>query len=223
MKLSSTTLDILKNFSAINPNMLFKPGQQIGTIAEAKNIVASATLEEQIPTEFGIYDLTELLSVLSLMDDPEIEFSEDSLQVKEGKASIRFFYSGKELLTVPTKSVTMPKSDVTITLTEDHLVRIRKAASVLGHSNLEILGKGGVITLRVIDPKNPTANSYSLVIDEANACTDSFSFVFVIGNLKIIPGDYTVSISSKLISCFKHQKLPLTYWIALEKTSSYGI
>ena len=222
MKLSSTTLDILKNFSAINPNMLFKPGHQIGTIAEAKNIIASASIEEEIPTEFGIYDLTELLSILSLMGDAEIDFGEDSLQVKEGPASTRYFYSGKELLTVPTKNVTMPKAELTITLTEDHLNRIRKAASVLGHSNLEIQGQNGVVTLRVVDPKNSTANSYNLVVDQSNACTENFSFVMVIGNLKIIPGDYTVSISSKLISCFKNQKLPLTYWIALEKTSTYG-
>jgi hypothetical protein len=41
-------------------------------------------------------------------------------------------------------------------------------------------------------------------------------------NLKIIPGDYNVSISSKGISYFKSVNTDLEYWIALEPTSEYG-
>ena len=222
MKLSENTLDILKNFSVINPNMLFKPGQTLSTIAEAKNIMASAKIEESIPSEFGIYDLTEFLSTLSLTQEPELEFLEDSLTIREKNASIRYFYSGKELLTVPTKNVTMPKAELQISLTEDDLNKVKRAASVLGHPNLEIAGKNGIISLQVVDPKNPTANKYSLVIDENNACKETFSFIVVIGNLKIIPGDYVVSISSKLISHFKNTSVPIEYWIALEKTSTFN-
>ena len=32
----------------------------------------------------------------------------------------------------------------------------------------------------------------------------------------MLPGDYDVSVSSKSISHFKHKKLPIEYWIALE-------
>lgn len=222
MKLSETTIAILKNFSTINPNILFRPGQAISTIAEAKNIMAVAKIEEMIPSEFGVYDLTEFLSTLSLLEAPELEFQEDSLTMREKNASIQYFYSGKELLTVPTKSVTMPKAELQICLKEDDLNKVKRAAAVLGHSNLEISGKNGVIKLEVVDPKNPTANKYSLIIEEENPCTAEFSFVIVIGNLKIIPGIYEVSISSKLISHFKNTSIPVEYWIALEKTSTFS-
>ena len=222
MKLSENTLDVLKNFSAINPNMVFKPGKTIATISEAKNIMASATIQEEIPSQFGIYDLTEFLSTLSLVSDPDLEFTADSIKINDGGTSIRYFYSAPEVLTAPSKNVNMPKPEVKIAFTADVINKIKKAAAVLCHATLEIAGEDGKIILLVRDLKNETANKYSIVVDESNACTESFSFVMVIGNLKMLPGDYTVSISSKLISHFKNTTTPVEYWIALEKSSTFG-
>lgn len=222
MKLSENTISVLNNFSAINPNMLFKPGKSIATISEAKNIMASATIEEEFPCSFGIYDLTEFLSTCSLMTQPDLEFTEDSVHLSEGKTSIRYFYAAAENLTTPTKQVNMPPAEVKLTLTADTINKIKKAAAVLGHATMIISGEKGVVTVSVADLNNKTANRYALIVDEANACKDTFSFVMIIGNLKMLPGDYTVSISSKLISHFKNTTTPVEYWIALEKSSTYN-
>lgn len=222
MKLSEQTLDVLKNFSAINPNMVFKPGKTISTISEAKNIMANATIEDEIPRQFGIYDLTEFLSALALVSEPDLEFTEDSVVINDGATSIRYFYAEPANLTAPTKQVNMPKPEVKLTLTADVINKIKKAAGVLGHATLEIAGNKGKITVSVSDLKNETANKYSIVVDEANACKEKFSFVMVIGNLKMMPGDYEVSISSKLISHFRNTGSPIEYWIALEKSSTFG-
>ena len=45
-------------------------------------------------------------------------------------------------------------------------------------------------------------------------------FYFKVENLKMISGDYDVSVSSKSISHFKNKKLPIEYWIALEPDST---
>jgi hypothetical protein len=222
MKLSDNTVDILKNFSAINPNMLFRPGSTISTIAEAKNIVASAKISEQIPAEFGIFDLTQFLSTISLLENPELEFTDSSVMVRDGSASIQYYYSSPDVLTVPNKTVNMPNADVVFNLSSDMISKIKRAASVLGHPTLQILGSKGKITLQIVDLKNPTANKYTIVIDEKNACNEVFSFIMVIGNLKMMAGDYVVSVSSKLISHFKNTSTPVEYWIALEKTSTFG-
>jgi hypothetical protein len=222
MKLSDNTVDILKNFSAINPNMLFRPGSTISTIAEAKNIVASAQISEQIPAEFGIFDLTQFLSTISLLENPELEFTDSSVMVRDGNASIQYYYSSPDVLTVPNRTVNMPNADVVFNLSSDMISKIKRAASVLGHPTLQILGSKGKITLQIVDLKNPTANKYTIVIDEKNACNEVFSFVMVIGNLKMMAGDYVVSVSSKLISHFKNTSTPVEYWIALEKTSTFG-
>lgn len=222
MKLSEITVDILKNFSAINPNIAFKEGSSIATIAEAKNIMASATIEERITREFGIYDLNEFLSTISLIENPNLDLGSNSITASDDLTAIEYYYSSPEVLTVPTKQVTMPKAEVSFTLTADHITKIKKAAAVLGHATLQFSAKNGVITAKIIDLKNSTANKYSVVIDEKNACKEVFSFIIVIGNLKMLPGDYTVSMSSKLISHFKNNSVPVEYWIALEKDSTFG-
>jgi hypothetical protein len=222
MKLSENTINLLKNFAGINPNMVFKAGSSIATIAEAKNIMASATVTETFPQEFGIYDLNEFLSTLTLVDNPDLSFSDDSITIKDGKTSIRYFYASMDLLTAPSKQVTMPNPEVTFILSEDTLNKIRKASSVLGHANIEIKGENGKIIVNLTDAKNASANKYSIVVDENNACKEVFSFIMVISNLKMVSGDYTVEISSKLISHLKHTTLPVEYWIALEKTSTFA-
>jgi len=54
MKLSTSTLDVLKNFASINPNLVVKSGEPLGTISEAKNIMATAEIPESFTTDFGI-------------------------------------------------------------------------------------------------------------------------------------------------------------------------
>jgi hypothetical protein len=222
MKLSEQTIEILKNFSTINPNLVFKKGKVLQTITEAKNILASATIQEEFPHTFGIYDLTEFLASLSLVEDPSLSFNESSVSISGGKTSLEYYYSPLNLLTTPQKQVNMPDAEVTFKFTEVLLNKIRRASSVLGHTSLQILGEEGKISLNVIDPKTPSSNKYSVIADENNSCKEAFSFIAVVGNLKMIPGDYTISISSKLISHFKHSALPVDYWMALEKTSTFG-
>ena len=57
VSISNDTLSVLRNFSSINPNVVLKPGQEVKTISEAKNILAVADIAEDFPTEMGIYDL----------------------------------------------------------------------------------------------------------------------------------------------------------------------
>lgn len=222
MNLSNETLAILKNFASIQPNVVFRAGQELKTIAEAKNIVAKATIAETIPQDFGIYDLNDFLSSMSLFSNPSFAFSADgkSSTLAEGKSSLTYFFSDESSLTYPQKDVAMPPIDVTFTLTSDVLNALRKATSLLSVSTVSVEDQGAGIVVRVKDPKNSTSNSYGTEV-EGNPNGHTFKFHFDIGNFKILPGDYDVSISGKLISHFKHKTLPIEYWIALEKSSTY--
>lgn len=222
MNLSNETLTILKNFATIQPNIVFKAGQEVKTIAEAKNIVAKATITETIPQNFGIYDLNDFLSSMSLFGQPAMTFSDDgkNAYLQEGKSSLTYFFSDESSLTYPQKDVAMPPIDVTFTLTADVLANLRKATSLLGVNTISVEDAGSGIVVRVKDAKNSTANSYGTEVD-GNNNGHTFKFHFDISNFKILPGDYDVSISGKLISHFKHKTLPVEYWIALEKSSTY--
>jgi hypothetical protein len=221
MKLSPDTINVLKNFASINPNIVVKPGSVLATISEAKNIYASCTVPEKFETQFGIYDLNEFLSALSLVEDPDLSFGESSVIFKSGKTSVQYYYADQSVLTAPSKPITMPKADVKLTLSEESIGKIKKASSVLGHSTLVISGEDGVIDLSIVDQKNTTGNKYTLRLDDDNACKNKFSFVIVIGNLKMLNGTYEVYLSSKLISHFKSLTSPAEYFIAIEKNSTF--
>lgn len=222
MNLSNETLAVLKNFAAIQPNIVFKTGSELKTIAEAKNIVAKATITESISQDFGIYDLNDFLSSMSLFSNPSFAFSSDgkSATISEGKSTMTYFFSDESSLTFPQKDVAMPAIDVSFTLTQDTLNALRKATSLLSVNTISVEDAGSGIVVRVKDPKNSTSNSYGTEVD-GNNNGHKFKFHFDIANFKLIPGDYEVGISGKLISHFKHKTQPIEYWIALEKSSTY--
>ena len=224
MELSENTLNVLRNFSGINQNILIKSGTNLKTISEARNVVATADVTEEFTKDFGIYDLNEFIGVMGLVDSPSLKFEDDFVTVSDssGRSKVKYFYAAEETLTSPTKDVTMPEADVKFTLDNDTLNKLKKAASTLGHSEVSIKAKDGVLSLSVVENQNATSNAFSIDIDGEFKQDAVFNFIISISNLKILPGDYEVEISSKLITQFKNKEIPLKYWIALEKTSTYG-
>ena len=220
MQLSESTKEILKNFSEINPNLMIKPGKQLKTISTMKNILATANVSEDFPQDIAIYDLNEFLGVMSLFTKPQFTFDDKSLSIGEEGTSTKskYYFADPSILTVPQKYVKMPEAEVQFTLTETDLTKVKKAAAMLQLPDISISSKGSDITLSAIDKKNDTANNFSIKVGETNS---KFEFHFKTEHLKMLPGDYNVSISSKLISNFKHKSKPIQYWIALENTSKF--
>ena len=224
MELSENTLSVLKNFATINSNILIKSGNTLRTISEARNVLARATVTEEFPMDIGIYDLNEFIGVLGLVDKPNLTFKDEYVLINDasGRSQIKYFYSSEDILTTPTKDITMPNADVKFTLDESTLDRLKRAASTLGHSEVSITNNEGSIRLGVIDSKNSTSNGFYVDVDAEYDEAAKFNFIVDIGNVKIIPGDYEVNISSKLISQFINKSGDINYWIALEKTSTFG-
>ena len=220
MKLSDATKEILKNFSEINPNLMITPGNQIKTISTMKNILATAGVEENFPQEIAIYDLSEFLGMLSLFNKPVFDFDEKLMTINEEGTSTKskYFFADPSILTTPQKDVKMPNTEVEFTLTETDLTKVKKAASMLQLPDIAIKSLGTDIMMSAIDKKNDTANTYDVKVGETDK---KFEFHFKTEHFKMLPGDYNVYISSKLISNFRHKTKTIQYWIALENTSKY--
>ena len=221
MKLNTNTHNILKNFSEINTNILIKPGKELSTISTMRNIFAKASIDESFDTEFGISDLNEFLAVVSGMNKPELSLQDKHMTISpEGsKSKVKYFYSDPSVIVAPTKEVNMPEAEVTFSLSETNLEQLKKMAAILKSPDLALIGeKGGDIILKVCDKKNDTSNNFDIVVGEG--ATADYTFYFKVENMKMIPGDYDVSVSSKSISHFKNKKLPIEYWIALEPDST---
>lgn len=230
MELSDRTLSVLKNFASINPNIVFRqktddvPGTDLKTISIAKNILARVRLDEEIPRDFGIYDLNEFLNVLSLVENPTVKFEEHNLVVSDstGLRGNTYYYSDIDMLSSPSKDVIMPESEVKFVLDTDTLSRLKRASSVLGHDEISITPDGGNIKLTVVDKEDATSNSFFSYVEGEFEQGVDFNFILNVNNLKVVNEDYQVNISSKLISNFISLQSPIEYFIALEKTSKYG-
>jgi|TARA_R110002074_G_scaffold3737_3_gene19357 hypothetical protein len=221
MKLSDNALAILKNFAGINNSILVKQGNKLRTISVAKNILAEAEIKEDFPRDFAIYDLNQFLNGLSLHQDPDLDFNQDSyLSIKEGKRRVKYFFADPNVIIAPPeKEIVLPSQDVCFQLDSVTLEKLTKAAAVYQLPDMSAIGSNGVVKLVVRDKKNDTSNEYAIVVGETS---DEFEFNFKVENIKIIPGAYEVVVSSKLLSQFTNTQHNLKYYIALEPDSTFG-
>ena len=220
MKLSDKTLSVLKNFSTINQSILFKQGSKLRTISVMKNILAEATIDEEFPKDFGIYDLNQYLNGLALHNNPELDFEADNyVVIKEGRSRSKYFFADPSvIITPPDKSIDLPSEDVTFDLSTDQLDKLLKAAAIYQLPDLAVIGGNGVVKVVVRDKKNDTSNDFAITVGETDA---TFSFNFKVENIKILPGTYSVVVSQKLLSRFTNKNQDLIYYIALEPDSTF--
>mgnify|MGYP003335088546 FL=1 len=224
MKLSNETLSVLKNFGAINQGILFKKGKTLKTVSSHKNILAEVTIKEDIPADFGVYDLNNFLSVVSLhKDDPSFEFDSKHVLIcgNKGRSKIKYrFCEPTMIVTPPEKALTMPSAEITFELSGEDFDWVMRAANVLSSPQIAIESDGTKVSIVTLDLQNDSAHTDALEIADGNG--DKYRMVFKTENLsKLMSGAYTVSISSKGISHFKHKAADLQYWITTETGSKF--
>lgn len=223
MKLSESTVEVLKNFSTINPSLAFREGNTLRTVSPQKNILASCVVEETFPVDFAIYELNQFLGLNSIFDNGDIQFGEKGLEISEGSSKCRYTYTDPSMVTTPPdKDLTLPTAEVQFNMSQDTLKSVVNAANQLSLPEIAVRGDGSSISLVATDTKNPTTNEYSVAVSTEGAAVpeEEFSLVFKTENFKFIPDDYGVTVSSKGISHFKGQRVE--YWVATEAGSSYG-
>lgn len=217
MKLEPKTLQILKNFSNINPSLYFKAGNCLSTIDPNKSIVAYANLDQEITKPFAVYELSRFLSTLSLFDSPELEITDRSVVISQGKRKINYTLTEPSLLvTPPDGKINFKNPQIEFELPSQKLQEIQKALSVLSLPEICVNGDGQTVSVIAMDHKNPTGDTYSVEVGET---TSRFKMFIRSENLKFIPGDYAVSISTQPMSRFKSDVVE--YYIAIESHSSY--
>ena len=150
----------------------------------------------------------------------EVNLEENSIVITDGTNSVDYRYSDPSVIAAPPdKELKLPSEDVSVVLTEDHLETVKKAAAVLQIPDVSLVGNGEVIELTVRDKKNSGSNSYRIQVGETDTV---FQFNLKVENLKLVPGDYDVTVSSKNLAKFESHSRPLVYFVAIEPDSTYG-
>jgi len=225
MKISNRTIEYLKNFSTINESIMFREGSVLSTMSNASNIIASVEVEEQFPQDFGIYNLSEFLNTLSLFDNPALKFEKDFVRIDSGRTKCRYFFASESVITTPpATAIVFPSPEVSFELDTATINRLNKAANTLALSDMSVVPSeddASYVTIKTHDRSVDSSNTYSADIDADLVVGKSFSFNFLVENLKLIEDSYEVGLSSMKISSFKGKEFGVQYYIALEPSTQY--
>ena len=216
MKISNDTLSVLKNFAAVNTNILVRQGNTLSTISTGKNIFARATVSETFDREFAIYDLNSLLGLLTLMEDTEVSFGDESITVSKDRNLFEYYYADPEIITAaPDKQIEVDDF-FSFNLSADDLSMVMKAAGITAAPMVSVISDGTTATLTVGDPATPKSNSFKQVI---GPCDKTFAAHLQVENLKVLPGDYRAIVSEKKFIHLVNANSNVKYWLALDKST----
>jgi hypothetical protein len=217
MKIDTDTVNVLKNFSKINPSIVVQEGNTLKTISPTKTIMAKAKVKTDFGQRFAIYNLDRFISIVSTFTDPDFKFGDKSVNIYDRNKKINYTYADEStVLKAPEKDINLPSVDVVFTLTNENLRDVEKAAGILGLPEIAVVGDGENLMLQATDSKNPSGDVFSITVGETDKV---FRAIFKTENIKIIPGSYEVSISSKGISHFSGDDVE--YYIAVESSSTF--
>lgn len=217
MKFSDRTLTILKNFATINPSLVFKPGYVLRTVSPQKTVMANAIIEDEIPANACVYDMSRFLSTCSLFNSPDIRFDQKRFVISEGKTETKYVYADKSMvISAQDNDPVLPSKDVEVTVAWNDIQSVLKASGVLKLPEIAFVGENGYCYLRAIDSSNPSADTYGVELGETN---DTFQLIIKTENLKLLPFEYKVTLCSKGISKFESDVV--YYFIAIESKSTY--
>lgn len=224
MNLSVETINFLKNFASINTGIVFRPGTTIRTISTNKNILAEATIKEEIPCEFGVFDLSKFINVLSMYKDTvDVNFNTESATISglAGRSKMDYRFCAPTMInSAPSKPVAMPEAEINFEISQTDYDWIMRTAAVLGSPNVAVVSEGSKIELMTFDAVNDGETVNTLTVAEGTG--DTFKMIFKTEALKLMPGSYEVKISSKGVSHFKNKDIPIQYWITIETGSTFS-
>lgn len=223
MKLTSGTVQVLKNFSTINKGIVIKPGKDLRTIISGRSMIAEVRLNDELPQYGAIYDVGRFLGAMSLFEDPDLSFKEDSIVIHEGKQAVTYVYSEPStILTPKDDQVNLPDPDVVFDLSWDELTSLMRGAQVLNLPSVYIALKDGELIIEATNPKSDHSDAYRLDSVDVISGTTDCEFRLSLEYFKFLPCDYRVSISTKGLAKFEATDTKgicedVVYWIGTEK------
>lgn len=217
MKLSENMMNTMKNFSTINASLVLKRGKIQRSMSSDKSVLVEAEFEDDIPKEFGIYDLNQFLGNITTMNAPNLSFADTSVTMNDGEVELVYYSCSPNLIvSPPDKELVMKNVDVEFSLTSNLLQKLLKLATMNNFPNLSIIGKNGKFHANCHDVKNDTSNSLRTSLSLGDYNGNDFIATFKVENIKIIPDDYNIEVMLAGFAKFTSKNHKLKYYIALE-------
>lgn len=198
MKISKSTIAVLRNFSEINQGITIKAGSNLRTIDGLKNTFAKAVIPEVFDRNFSIFDIREMLSLISSPEN-EIIFDDDFLTIVDEKGrKVKYAYSSPSTVFSPSDNDMEldPSNRKFFILLKEDIDALYKKAEILKIYNLYISCDG----LRLCMKKND-GNSFEIPLKME--CESDKVCLLNLKNLKLLPLDYDVTVYDDVSVHFK--------------------
>lgn len=217
MKLSDNMMNTMKNFYSINQSLVLRRGKIQRSMSSDKAVLVEAEFDDEIPNEFGIYDLNIFLGNITTMNSPDLSFTETSVKMNDGEVELVYYSCSPNLIvSPPDKELVMKKIDVEFSLTSKLLEKLLKLAMMNNFPNLSIIGKNGKLNANCHDIKNDTSNSLRTSLSLGDYNGSDFIATFKVENIKVISDDYNIEVTLAGFAKFTSKNRKLKYFIALE-------
>lgn len=221
-KLSPRTKMILKNFSRINPRLLFRPGQELRTISPNADLIAVAKITETIPAKFGIYGVADLLKTISKVGgEPVLTPHEDYLEIKRTPSRIRY-PTAPNMIKAPPEDFEIELVITRFELPNVELQHVIKVLSISKHPEVLFTRENNVLTLESMDPWNINLDLYSSELSNNDKGLNFKARLKIEKLMALFPTDYMVSIVKFVhheneCAIFQNEDDTIKYYVALEE------
>jgi hypothetical protein len=220
MKLEKETIDILKNFQKINPSIIIREGNTLMT-QRSGVIVARSKVSDTFPRTAPIADLQKFLALLSLgKDECDIDFGETCMTISHDNYQSLLAYSPESLIDSPPvgKNIRLKSKDVQFTLKEDVWTQVSSAMGIMSFTEFAFVGENGKLSIQALSTRisNGSSDTYSAYLGETDK---TFHCILNQANMKLIPGDYDVTIDKNGLVHFKGELVE--YWIVMSAKSTF--
>jgi hypothetical protein len=224
IKLSDQTTKTFKKLYSINQSLrILEDNRTVKSINETKTLAAYVEIEESFPRDFCVYDLGEFISVLNIVNEPVLDFSNDRYVIvksSDNSQRLKYVETNPELITSYfDNAITLKSEDVVVNVDEKSLKAVMKSASTLRLEYIGFRADGEKVYFttfnRRVDSDNQEMNAFTI---ELGPCEDKFDIFYPTEIMTVLDDgcEFTFSKGQRIsrVRCAN-----MEYWIAMDKDS----
>lgn len=226
MNLSNNAVVILNNCAKLQQSVVIEQGNVIKTTNITKSVVLYATVKDEFPMDFGIYDLRKFLKTFKVLDNPNLQFEDGKIIMsKEGK-EVAFTTTPTEMILTPPDQEKMEdhldmSGTAKFVLSNEILEQVNEMDSILRLGSMMISWDGEAANILLYEEGNPTSDKYKIPLDniEVSSNIESFKACIEIEKLKLIPVNYEAVLTKNNILKLSHNNV--TYYSTLKNGTEF--
>ena len=198
--------------------------------SQNNTMMCKVLINEVFPRDVNIYDIREFISVINIVNEPQLDLSKSNtitIVSKDGKQTLRYREAEEVLITsYVAKDVPISNEDLKFNISSKLFDSVFTAAQTMKLEYLGFVGDGETAKISAFgknEGKESLTNSFDVKIDDTEQTFNMF-YKLDVNNLKVLSGEGDLSFvidGNKKVSKIETQT-GKTFWITMDSKSEYG-